>query len=842
MPRVGTGERGPLVGRDVPLGALVDAIRNDRSTVVVGEAGIGKTSLVRAGAAAAGRQIHEGGGFATLTWMPYLALRRALGAPLGGDATRVAEAVERHVGPDVLFVDDLQWVDRESMAAFRVLAGRILMLAAVRAGDEGAPTALAACRDAGMTEVSLEGLDAFSAGTLVRRISPDITDRSVDQIVARSAGNPLVLEELAALGEPSPVLARALASRVRRLSPAARTAIEVLAIADGPLRRARLGRGTAEAIREGLAVDRGDRVEIRHALLAEVLRSEMTEATRRRLHERAARAVDEPVRAARHLTAAGRVDEAAARAGAALLEAGDPLERAELLGVVGDVQPPTAPLEARLAAARAFDELSDWLAVERVLGPEPVDRPAAETAERDLLLAHAAYGLGRHDDARRLLERADTRTLDPASSVAGRRAIEAARFAVNVDGAVAAAIGRIDADGAGQVDPATAFELRALRESIMALAGPSGDLAFLRGTSDLALAAGRFRGAADQARVVHYALLMHEGAIPALDWLLDRRRAFGAAGVVGLGLEFQAEAVTALILGGRLTDAVTAADEVLEQPAPLRARQAATICRAQALTLLGRFDAAATGLAELGDQVTGDYFGAGQSLAVQAELALWSGLPLRAAEQADRATAIRSPVPGVDAGVGLIRDWARWETGADPGPEPAPPPTRSLAGVVPEARAIRRLHAGDDAGAAIDFAEAAASWAGFHAVRELVCRWAEGEALRRAGGDNAVDRLRATLAAAEAIGFEPLAARTRRSLRLAGVRVSIAPRGAGGASLQLTGREREIVDLVERGLTNVEIARRLGLGRPTVARILASAMSKLGAGRRNQLAGLRGVE
>lgn len=41
---------------------------------------------------------------------------------------------------------------------------------------------------------------------------------------------------------------------------------------------------------------------------------------------------------------------------------------------------------------------------------------------------------------------------------------------------------------------------------------------------------------------------------------------------------------------------------------------------------------------------------------------------------------------------------------------------------------------------------------------------------------------------------------------------------------------------MEHGLTNVEIARRLGLGRPTVARILASAMMKLGVSSRAQLA------
>jgi DNA-binding CsgD family transcriptional regulator len=88
------------------------------------------------------------------------------------------------------------------------------------------------------------------------------------------------------------------------------------------------------------------------------------------------------------------------------------------------------------------------------------------------------------------------------------------------------------------------------------------------------------------------------------------------------------------------------------------------------------------------------------------------------------------------------------------------------------------------------------------------------------------------------MGFEPLAARVRRSLRLAGVRASGVTRTQVLAAGGLTGRERELVALVELGLTNVEIARRLGLGRPTVARILASAMTKLGVSSRAQLAAI----
>jgi DNA-binding CsgD family transcriptional regulator len=46
------------------------------------------------------------------------------------------------------------------------------------------------------------------------------------------------------------------------------------------------------------------------------------------------------------------------------------------------------------------------------------------------------------------------------------------------------------------------------------------------------------------------------------------------------------------------------------------------------------------------------------------------------------------------------------------------------------------------------------------------------------------------------------------------------------------------VALVGRGLTNNEISRRMGLGRPTVGRMLSNAMLKLGAASRTQAVAL----
>ena len=52
---------------------------------------------------------------------------------------------------------------------------------------------------------------------------------------------------------------------------------------------------------------------------------------------------------------------------------------------------------------------------------------------------------------------------------------------------------------------------------------------------------------------------------------------------------------------------------------------------------------------------------------------------------------------------------------------------------------------------------------------------------------------------------------------------------AGGRAGRLTRREREVLTHVERGLTNLEIARRMRIARPTVGRLLSNAMDRLGA-------------
>jgi DNA-binding CsgD family transcriptional regulator len=50
-----------------------------------------------------------------------------------------------------------------------------------------------------------------------------------------------------------------------------------------------------------------------------------------------------------------------------------------------------------------------------------------------------------------------------------------------------------------------------------------------------------------------------------------------------------------------------------------------------------------------------------------------------------------------------------------------------------------------------------------------------------------------------------------------------------GEARGLTRREREVLTHVESGLTNLEIAQRMRIARPTVGRLLSNAMDRLGA-------------
>ncbi len=829
-----------LVGRDPERRRIAEAIAADRPLAVAGEAGIGKSSLLRAVAMEAGVPIWAGGGFATLVEQPFLALGRAVGIPLSGDTARVAAAVERRVGPDLLIIDDLQWVDPASMEVFGFLAGRIRLLTTIRTDDPRTDVALALARRIGLDVIEIGGLSPVDARTIVTRVRPDLSESTVTDVVARAGGNPLLLEEIAMHGEPSAILARTIEAGFDRLSPDARSVVELLVVADRPIERDLLALGSVDILATGLLVDREGGVEVRHTLLAEAIRSRMDDRTRASCHERLADLLTDPIERARHLAAAGHAERAITLAMAALADTTDPMRRALLLAIVAEAGDPASGIARRLQAARALAALSDWESVIRLLGPIGADSPPDVLVERAALLGHAWFELGRHVEARAALDAGGAVEVDPSGDAAAYLAVETAALMVNVDGEIARALELLDAEIDRHPLPGpAAASLRAVRASVGMLAAQPVDIDLLRAAVDGAIGIGAHSFAADLSRVVSYALLIWSGAEPALRFIEEAAGQFEAAGVSGVALELEAERVQAAILAGRPADAVGFADELLERPAPQRARQTAAIHRARALGIMGRLDEARTSLTALEGSVTDDFLGRGWWLAAVGDVELWGGTAERAIESTRAVLAIPSPIRNAYVLSTITRAWAHHDLGLPQEPILDVAPTRVSAGAVPELTGIAMLAAGNPDAAAERFGQAAGLWSGFDALRALTCRWAEGEGLRLAGRHaEMAERLAAVLADASGAGFEVVAVRVRRSMRQAGLRPSAEPHLTPRVGLRLTRRERELLDMAGRGLTNIEIARRMGLGRPTVARILSNAMTKLGVDSRAQAVAL----
>lgn len=813
----------PLLARDGECARIVDALAADRPVLVTGEAGIGKTALVSAAVRATGRGLLRGAAFATLAGMPHLALRLALGAPVSGTPEHVAARIEAAVGEGVLFLDDCQWLDPETAAVVPLLVGRIALVVATR--DPRAPAGLGLPADT--LVVRLGPLDREAATSIVRGVRDDLDGPTLADLLARAGGNPLLLQELARDGRPSPTLARAVAARVAAATPAAREALGVLAIADRPL-----ALPLAPAVRDeleaaGLATDDGVARAVRHALIAEAVLAGMTETERVAAHARVAALVPDDALAALHLARAGRAEEAVERALGALDRTPDRRERAALLRVAADAATGAAAARLRLDAARAALAVEEHAAAAELLAIG--SHEGEGDGVREALLARAYGFLGRGPERDAALARAAALDLHPSGEAAHLVGIERAVALAN-GGELAAAIAVLDEVERRDVTgpPAWRAARVSMRETLRFMAGDRPDIAALRGTVEQALAAEDPAAMARAANLVSVELGTL-GPGPALATAEDTVRRLEAADLDSSRL--RAERIQLLVFLGRAAEAVVAADELLERPYPFHARPWALVQRAEALCHLGRLADAEHTLASASPMLTDDWMDRGEAATTQAHVAFWSGRPREALDAAGRAISIPTHYDGNYLLPSLIRAWAQLDLGRAPDLLPATAPSWVATAAAAEWAGICALGSGQPAVTA--FERAAGLWDGRHALRSAVCGWAAAEAARREGARTAPDRLKDALANADGHGFEPLAARIRRSLRLAGVRVARRAPDPSGRGL-LTPRERELLDLVAAGQSNAEIGRRMGLGRGTVVRIVSSAMAKLGAESRAQ--------
>jgi DNA-binding CsgD family transcriptional regulator len=229
-----------------------------------------------------------------------------------------------------------------------------------------------------------------------------------------------------------------------------------------------------------------------------------------------------------------------------------------------------------------------------------------------------------------------------------------------------------------------------------------------------------------------------------------------------------------------------------------------------------------------------DYRGRGQLQWVRAEAEVWGGRPRRALPLLS--DYLGGPSGDVNRTFGLITlAWATREAGL-PAVEPAPAQSKPILAAVPLETAAVGLLDTEPAAAAELFERAGRAWASYHRRGEVRCRWARGEALRLAGqAALSITVLEEAEYEARALGQVMMLGRVHRSLRRLGVRRTVArTTDASG----LTGREREILDLVGKGLTNAQIAARLGVSRSTVVTLVDSASTKLGATSRVHAASL----
>ncbi|KAF2420167.1 helix-turn-helix transcriptional regulator [Microbacterium sp. B35-30] len=342
--------RVPLVGRQADLDALraeiaaVDA--QGRAVVVSGDAGMGKTRLLRDFTegldedviVVRGASVDSGSGPAPLTAITDLlrdlvdqlgteAVREAAGpavdalgvlvptlAKAPGDTERLADVVVElfsqlaRTHRLVVIIEDLHWSDSTTSEIAARLVRRaaalpLFVLLSYRTDDVGRghplrPVLAELDRARLLTHRPLSRLSPAEVGALATAVHGDALAAEVlHDIAARSDGIPFYVEELASFsGERLPVSLRdVLLLRYERLDAEARRFSRVLAtggveVPDPVLRAVLDGDESAlesavrSAVDAQVVVIRGDAYAFRHALMQEAVYAELLPTERTRLH------------------------------------------------------------------------------------------------------------------------------------------------------------------------------------------------------------------------------------------------------------------------------------------------------------------------------------------------------------------------------------------------------------------------------------------------------------------------------------------------------------------------------------------------------------------------------
>ena len=262
----------PLVGRARAVATLHDGLEQagrgrGGAAVVVGEAGIGKSRLVRhvtadAGTVYEGRCIALGG--EPLRHAALVDVLRSAGPAEGtlgrarprsscsNSCSASSTATATEAAPDrSLVVEDVHWADRATCEVLMVLASHVASRPAclfMTCRDDELPLGhyvrllLAELVQAQLvTTVQLRRLGPADVAQLIEHLSGAVDDVTAAAIYHRSAGNPLLVRELCAgdFGRratlPDVPMLDVLLARAERLSPAARQVAAAVATAGRPV-------------------------------------------------------------------------------------------------------------------------------------------------------------------------------------------------------------------------------------------------------------------------------------------------------------------------------------------------------------------------------------------------------------------------------------------------------------------------------------------------------------------------------------------------------------------------------------------------------------------------------
>ena len=466
------------------LDRLLEDARGARSGVLVirGEAGMGKTALMRhAAERAAGFRVAQVSGVESERELPFAglhqlgapfldridalpapqqaALRVALGLCPGAAPDRflvglaaltlLAEVAEEQ--PLLCLVDDFQWLDEATeqvlgFVARRLLAEPVAIVFGIREPSDEREVA-------GLPELRLEGLDHDEARALLAEVTPGrLDERVAERIVAETGGNPLALLELprgmsaaelaGGFAVPGPVrLSGSIEDRFRlRLDalPADTRRLLQLAAADpvgDPLlvwrAAGQLGihpEAATPAVDADL-FEMGARVRFRHPLVRSAAYRSASPAERHALHAALAEATDgeiHPDRRAWHRAqaAAGPHEDVAAeleRSAARAEARGGMAAAAAFLESAATLTPdPSVRVRRLLAAARAQRDAGALeAALELLTAANAGPMSALQAAEVEHLRGRVAFDQRRVGDAARRLVGA-ARRLEPLDPALAR--------------------------------------------------------------------------------------------------------------------------------------------------------------------------------------------------------------------------------------------------------------------------------------------------------------------------------------------------------------------------------------------------------------------------------------